>query len=1423
MADKLDGVERALDDFEEDAACMAALMEHEYTLNDPIIENALNDPQEDAACVAAVEAAEQAQLPLAFELIPHVDRRVRKFGLHRRVYTTRLVQRGGALRPELIPRDQLPNLIDQALQIAIQRQVLDQPGVHPNDHIMIDMSSNRLQHAFQSARVRVRDWLDDTEPAQMLLQQISNILNSNENFGIDDSFHIEVTHVRDSGVGSGSRGQRPGTQPINQFLKDKKSVVRIENEDELCCARALVVAKAYRDWGARHWQYRNLSQGRPIQTTAARALHRRARVPESPCGLGELNLFQIVLAEYQIVVVSADHGYQIIFKGPRQPEDKLLCLIKVQDHYHVCHSLSGFFGKNYYCLDCEKSFNSDDLQHHRCPGRKCTSCHQAHCRDFSTAAGPAAVLCRDCKRFFFGADCLLNHQTHTSAGRVAPVPQASLCSTHKRCPDCQTLCLGLQTIQRHKCGYGKCPSCKEQVPTDTHRCYIQPIVEQARPIGPRSHRGASAGLATLQANTRPDDEAQEEGTGPTNVLPHPLLVYFDIEARQDTGEHVANLLCAETSESDEQFTFRGESCIEEFLDWTQSLVRTPNPHIKRNIICIAHNFKGYDSYFILELCYKQYMKPEQLVNGAKILSLSFMGLKFLDSLSFLPMPLAAFPKAFGLQELKKGFFPHFFNTQDHQDYVGPIPAQDYYDPQGMSPARKEEFMQWHAERRAENYEFNFQEELLSYCQSDVRLLKEGCTKFATEFEHLAGFNPFEHCVTIASACNRFFRKHCLTPQTIASEPIRGWHHKGKPYSRAALEWLYWQEHVEREARHAAITPDEWEHHDLMAQAYPDYPHPFLEEDYIQHAKNKGEQTLLIHGKPVLVDGYNPTTRTVYEFHGCFFHGCPACFPNRRVQIRMHDRQTMHDLYLRTQARDRAILQSGYSLQTMWECEWKRLKASSEDIQGFVDGLGLVDRLEPRDAFYGGRTEAVTMHAVADPDQGESIQYLDFTSLYPFVNKNCTYPVGHPVILTELESTDLTPYFGLAKVTVLPPYGLYMPVLPYRAHGKLLFPLCRSCVEEEIAKPLLERSHHCSHSDQERSLTGTWCTIEIEEALQQGYEIIKLHEIWHFTQTSTTLFADYINTFLKLKQEADGWPAAVGTDESKRQEYLTNYLEHEGVQLDYNAIEKNPAKRALAKVMLNSFWGKFGQQSNKSQVEAISEPSRFHQLLNEDTTYIHAIRVMNEQMLEIVYNRIAEAAPIQPHINIFIAAFTTAHARLHLYRQALFLLQPQQVLYMDTDSIIYKHAPGQPTLETGAYLGQFKNELDEGDTIIEFATAGPKNYGYITRQGKVDCKVRGFSLNARGQEQLNFDILKRNVLDELQHPQAQARSIPIFNPHKIVRDTQTKQIATRTEIKRYQLVASKRVIDSDDFHSYPYGFTPAPQEEEDSDNDSVFSL
>ena len=123
----------------------------------------------------------------------------------------------------------------------------------------------------------------------------------------------------EEGFHSYPRGKRPGPQPIEQFLQSKKSVITIQNLDELCCACALVAAKAYRDWGCRHWQYDNVRKGHPIQGQLARQLHRRARVPEGPCGIGELNLFQIVLADYQIVVVSADHAIRSSSKALTNP------------------------------------------------------------------------------------------------------------------------------------------------------------------------------------------------------------------------------------------------------------------------------------------------------------------------------------------------------------------------------------------------------------------------------------------------------------------------------------------------------------------------------------------------------------------------------------------------------------------------------------------------------------------------------------------------------------------------------------------------------------------------------------------------------------------------------------------------------------------------------------------------------------------------------------------------------------------------------------------------------------------------------------------------------------------------------------------------------------------------------------------------
>ena len=96
-----------------------------------------------------------------------------------------------------------------------------------------------------------------------------------------------------------------------------------------------------------------------------------------------------------------------------------------------------------------------------------------------------------------------------------------------------------------------------------------------------------------------------------------------------------------------------------------------------------------------------------------------------------------------------------------------------------------------SEKVAVNYRFVMQREMEAYCESDVKLLKGGCRKLREEFKQKADFDPMEKCVTIASACNQFWRKKLVPKRKIASEPPRGWHGSRSNQSLKALKWLAW--------------------------------------------------------------------------------------------------------------------------------------------------------------------------------------------------------------------------------------------------------------------------------------------------------------------------------------------------------------------------------------------------------------------------------------------------------------------------------------------------------------------------------------------------------------------------------------------------------------------------------------------------------
>ena len=222
------------------------------------------------------------------------------------------------------------------------------------------------------------------------------------------------------------------------------------------------------------------------------------------------------------------------------------------------------------------------------------------------------------------------------------------------------------------------------------------------------------------------------------------------------------------------------------------------------------------------------------------------------------------------------------------------------------------------------------------------------------------------------------------------------------------------------------------------------------------------------------------------------------------------------------------------------------------------------------------------------------------------------------------------------------------------------------------------------------------------------------------------------------------------------------------------IVKNAAKLSLAKLMLNSFWGKFGERLNKPTVESGTAPHGLFEYLNNLLMVIHVIRVFSEDFLEVVFCFMDEDASKSKKTNIFIAAFTTAQARLKLYSY----LDPlrDQVLYYDTDSVIYSCKPGQTTIALGNYLGDMTSELNEDDNITEFVSGGAKNYGYLSKQGKSCCNVRGFTLNFRGSQYLNYEVMKQNVLEEITDPlDEERRTVPITNPYFFVQEAKTKKI------------------------------------------------
>ena len=1151
----------------------------------------------------------------------------------------------------------------------------------PEDKIRVIIFSENLQNPFSTPLLNASEM-----NAGVVMDLVGRVENYTEDFTMDESVEIVITtikpdrkkmkkkkykgHTTDKEIAEAQsiadthyEEPAPNIHKINTTMKS--SIIQIKNNDSLCVPRAIATGyylsmskiletdESFKD-------YDNAKRGRKIQENKAKELVAKyenltdKEYDGEGFTLEDLETFEFITG-LSITAIDGDQCLNIVYpymekgdkyKPPENDLESIYLYLHTETGIPHCdlinnERVAGFFGRHYFCHKCKKCYEKKDF--HKC-AFNCRMCCKSGCPTLTADKLKYNIKCEDCNRFFPNQTCFKNHtlKATSKAGKVSK----SVCERIWKCQDCKKVMKkDLQPQETHICGDYMCKNCKKIVRED-HKCYMLP---------------------------RKLNEPSEK------------YIFFDFESDIEVNavkkEHEVMFAISMYFHSPKPIRHND---INEWCQWA----------FDKNheyYTFIAHNGMGYDYRFIIRWIYAntQY-EPFVIWGGQKIIYLSIkeLNIRFIDSLSFLTMPLSKFPKTFGEKELKKGFFPHWFNTAENRNYIGEMPSMEYFKPERMNEKSNEEFMEWYKERSKS--EWDEAKEMEEYCISDVDILRKCCKKFRELYLEVAGLDPFSY-LTIASVCMAIYKYY-----------------------------------------------------------YVDETYPQRTEKIIKVKNSLGNVSKL---------------------------------KGEKLKIWNDIKQQYEKTTL-----DNVFSEKKIAIFKFEEVEWMRK------------------------AFFGGRTNATKL--LYTFPEGEEGIYSDITSLYPSVNYYDIYPKGHPIIFEEKDITEehykkllSREYLGFFDIEVIPPKRLYHPVLPTKGE-KLIFDL--------------------------NEKRGLWCSNEVYVAMDMGYKVKKIYEIRHFEEGTKSLFKGYVGKFLKLKQEASDYPKWVGeplnkkndcpegytreqilslTEEDRKDLYIHLYEEGQGILLDKTKIVKNEGLRAIAKLCLNSLWGKFGQRTNMGRCEIVSDKNKFFEIITDDRyENINWIDIA-EDKIQISYTFKDEYVENDYNTNMAIACFTTSRARMRLYEEALKPLD-RQVLYFDTDSVVYtynKDNPNHIKLANGDLLGEWTDEL-EGDKMVgTFCSGGPKNYSYelLTPKGETKCKVKvkGFTLNKETSGKINHESMKELIRDTLWSGNYEDNKIEAdWHGIKRVKNNGLENISM---IKRYGLCYTKRdILQPDENYNYdtrPFGW------------------
>ncbi|CAD5213974.1 unnamed protein product [Bursaphelenchus xylophilus] len=895
----------------------------------------------------------------------------------------------------------------------------------------------------------------------------------------------------------------------------------------------------------------------------------------------------------------------------------------IHNHFEAIVTSSNYFGGRKMCYQCNCTYDRDALHSARCI-QKCGNCGRKGPEYPCKGSLETLVYCSSCSTYFQTTECFEEHCK-------------KMCTRYATCQECKSK---YRKRIGHTCGTKYCIPCRRKRPIG-HRCFIPRI-------------------------DIPDQE------------PEYKMVIYDFECTQtevvadDIRKHNVNMACCQVMcqkcMTDGAWKMgQCENCGSEKKFWSIPHGNSENParsfydYVKsitepsKTTICIAHNSGRYDLHLIIKhiLAENQSRVPTIITNGERIYDLTLSGgkefgcLHFRDSINHLNCALSELPSIYPLEEgesgiKKKGDFPHEFNREENYEYVGPYPSLKEYMVEEMMPKKREKLEEWY--RTTDKKIFDFKQELLAYCESDVKILAHAVCEHRKAMRELKG-KEFEdiwyHSITLASAVMRDYRQSYLPENTLV---IQNESKFGNQINQSAVA-LKFLRYLKKNF--------------LPSLQFRDSP------------EGEKKLELLIGGKrkKFSADGFVKEGNLVVEFNGCYYHGCPTC--NKDPLKIMGSRKTQKASFKDSTERTKALENAGYVVITFWEHEInEELKINKEMDDFFKNELENAGPAHPRDAFFGGRTASLCLYF---KKEGNYVMgYLDVNSLYPFILFMVPMPVGEPRIVALNQDCnwtcpeDMGFEKGLYKVFIIPPDDLFIPVIPLKIEKSILYTLCQKCAKKFANSNFVSYEEAtCKHSDLERGWSCTLAHIELEEALRNGYRVIRIYEKIVFDEFSENLFKEPIRKFYREKMLASEIPNYLKTSADFDQ-FLKAYKDGFGIELEVEDWKPNKAKRYNNKIFLNSFWGKFCQRSSLAKLNFCRNEEDYHTIMSNETLEVQRTVILNSNTCAIHVKTKEDFLEDLEFNNIYIAIYTTAAARLHLFRQMKKATEGgAKILYLDT--------------------------------------------------------------------------------------------------------------------------------------------------------------